>query len=289
MYYFISRCYKFSVRLLTRIYFLAFISIALPPPAFAESCRSIRSFEAAHAKEHKEKEMVIQPFDGPKDVALVVTVLMKEYLGLSKDVAPLTVGKSDASRSKKGSPYVMSGTVLRDGAGYVLSVAVDNASQGNGASPIQAAGKFLYPDGLNDALVGAIDQITKSMKSPLPPKKLLPFLNTTTSSNAYAFYAQAQEALDTPVWSQVRLGKVQEGLERAIEADYNYVPAYLSLSEVLAARSRLTGDAGMKNKSLVELAKAKLLLPPLADRRETEAKIRWYLEAKDAAVCGDLL
>lgn len=231
--------------------------------AQAQECRSVRSFQAVHAK--KDKTVRIPDFEGPKDVASVVTVLFKDYLGFAKG---LNVSESDGTR-------LIRGQVVRDGEGYRVAISTDS---------LKWEGKFLYPERLNDALVDAVDRISRELKSPLPPKKLLPFINTTTSSSAYFLYAQARRALAGPVWGEEALTKAQEALEKAIQADYNYVPAYLVLAKVFAARHRLTGEIGWKNRSLKELQKAKLLLPPLGERCEPE--IRWYLEGKAEDVCG---
>src|SRR5262249_51292788 len=146
-----------------------FLTLYLSGTALAAPCASVRPFEDAHAKSSKGESLTLVPFTGAPDVSAVVTILMKEYLSLAKGLTRVTLSGAGASRSE--SRPILRGEVERNGQGYAFVFTLEKAS----GEVLKVEGKSLYPERLNDALVAAVDQISKALKNPLPPKKLLPF------------------------------------------------------------------------------------------------------------------
>lgn len=124
---------------------------------------------------------------------------------------------------------------------------------------------FSFPETLNDALTGLTENLSKEIKKPLSAKKILPFLNQTSSETAYLRYADGVLALDKADWTGA-----SAAFEDAIQADYNYVEAYAGLAEAQAA-------LGAKAQAKSTMQKAKLLNPYRAKIREEQMDA--YLKA----------
>lgn len=108
---------------------------------------------------------------------------------------------------------------------------------------------LVFPETLNDALVGLTETLSKALGKPLAAKKILPFLNQTASESALLRYADGVTAMDNSDWKTAAAA-----FEDALHSDYNYVEAYAGLGAAQAA-------LGQKNKAKAALQKAKLLNP----------------------------
>lgn len=179
------------------------------------------------------------------DPLKVVAVLLGEYLSHVKKIAPPAVVRLDVA-PESGKNY--------------RAVAL------LGEKRFEAP--FSFPETLNDALTGLTENLSKEIKRPLAAKKILPFLNQTSSEAAYLRYADGVLALEKSDWAAA-----SAAFEDAIQADYNYVEAYAGLAQAQAA----SGAAG---KAKATMQKAKLLNPYRAKIREES--VEWYLKSR----CG---
>lgn len=188
------------------------------------------------------------------DVGLVVSVLLKEYLAHAKNLPP---------------DLHIEGTVTGQGHHYQTDIV-----QGGR----RYSGTFDFPGTLNDFAVGVAEQIAKDAGAKLKSKDLLPYLNKARSPEATIAYAQGMTELES--FTPDSLRKAVSFFEKAIENDYNYVPAYLGLSEALAG---LAGEGNSKARASRELEKAKILNPVLAKVRES--RIESLLKGEKKKLC----
>jgi tetratricopeptide (TPR) repeat protein len=108
-----------------------------------------------------------------------------------------------------------------------------------------------FPQNLNAVLVNYVLKASQALGDEIKAKDLAPFLNQTSSADAYLSYAEGMTAFQNR-----DLVKAQKAFEGSIKNDYNYVPAYVGLSVVLKELSDSRAEA--------EWQKAQLLNPHLS-------------------------
>lgn len=237
----------------------------------------------------KDPALLILPFQmkgaAPDSPTLVVPVLLREYLSLMKGIAILPIPpendrvvydpKTAIKKGREvGAGHLITGRLTRTEASYHLEGFL-TSPEGQEISRFE--GNFEFPATLNDLLLAWVGELSQALGKRLPPKKILPFLNTTRSAEAYFSWAKGRVELDGTKNSRTpeAVQRAARFFKEAIQKDYNYVPAYLGLAEVLAAQAsleRARPDGAAKGASYarqarLELEKAKLLNPPLAKIR----------------------
>lgn len=240
-------------------------------------CSKLRTYDSA-VKSSAPKLLVL-PFQGDASMSPIVTVLLREYLALGKDLrlgaSPILSGKVSKAG---GSEYLVQATLQSTGTKKERAGEI-----GRWEGSFRLGGETST---INDMMIGLVMKITEALHEPLSEKKILPFLNTTSSPDSYRAYADGIFILDggDPL-TEVSLTRAIQSFERSIQADYNYVPGYRGLAEALAAQAALTSNAAMAQKARVALAKAKLLNPYVTKMRED--RIDWYLQADRKELCPD--
>lgn len=194
----------------------------------------------------------VQPFvinkkDAPlHSPALVLQTLLKDYLNLIPDVS--------ATFKPSSSALILRASLIPQKEGSVLfksTVSKGENSIFNYEAPLK------FPENLNPLLIDYILKVAVSLGEKIKEKQILPFLNQTSSVESYLFYADGVQA-----YHKHDLISAKKAFENAIQNDYNYIPAYVFLSQVL--RDILAPRAE------VEWQKAQLLNPDLSKKiRET--------------------
>lgn len=247
-----------------------FFAAMVPFSSFGEECSLSQLWK-------KEKGAGVKIQMSPEGPGLVLSVLLKEYLGRVKGLA---AAGTEAT-------HLLTGKLSGGGGHYRLNCVLRKVS--DNSEILRFEGEFDYPSTMNDLLLRLVEEASAALKSKLTAKKLLPFLNVTTSPAAYLAFAEGSLALDqsTNVGIQEAvplLEKAVNRFEQAIQQDYNYVPAYLGMSEALAALAALTRTNGYAQKARLQMEKAKLLNPVLT--KVKAARIEKYLKAKKEDFCN---
>lgn len=268
------------------------LSLFVCQSVFAD-CAGLKTYASSHTS--SAPAILVTAFQGDSQTAPVIAVLLREYLALNGDLSLLPLTKNDASKAA----YVLSGKVTKSKGGDVM---VQTSLQSNGSKKIKA-GEVGHWEGsfrlngeastFSDMLVGLTLKITEALKEPLAEKKILPFANTTNSWEAYRAYAEGMTQLDGgDALTEASLTQAIQAFEKAVQADYNYVPGYRGLAEAYAAWAALKGPgspgggttSSIGQKARVALAKAKLLNPYVTKIRED--RIEWYLKNKGKDHCA---
>jgi tetratricopeptide (TPR) repeat protein len=254
------------------------MTLLIPAVASGEEC----SLERLWTRKKSAKSVMISPFQLPKSsqtgLSLLATVLLKDYLSLAKDLAILPIPDPTASSTTGTAAYLLGGRLTPETEGFRLEGSLRSAA--DGSEIYRFEGRFEFPNGLNELLIRLVEEISAALKSKVEAKKLLPYLNVTASPSAYLAFAEGRLKLDHP--TAPSLEKAVKDFEQAIQADYNYVPAYLGLAEALAGLAAL-GQEGYASRARREMEKAKLLNPVLTKIRIS--RIEKYLKAQKKDFC----
>ena len=205
--------------------------------------------QSAHAKDTcqpKKTVIWVQPFSLNKkeapthSQAQVLQTLIKDYLNLLPNIS--------ATFTPTPQALVLKGSLTQTHKGPLMFKSVlekSNNSLLNYEAPVE------FPQNLNPLLIDYVIKTAGSLGEKVKEKQLLPFLNQTNSAEAYLFYADGVRA-----YHQHDFVGAQKAFETAIKNDYNYIPAYVLLSQVL--RELMSPHAE------VEWQKAQLLNPDLS-------------------------
>lgn len=207
-----------------------------------------------------------EKLEGP---ALVIRVLLQEYLD---HLLPAKMQKD----------FVITGHLkTMKGRPHLKLDLVDNTSQ---EKRLTLEGELNYPDTLNQLLTDVTQKIATAMGKKVKVEKLLPYLNTSRSAASYEAYARGTLSLSSSREATAALAKSTTidkaiGLfQKAVEADYNYVPAYIGLAEALTAKAALicgVEGGALAVRARIELEKAKLLIPHQAEERSERLEREW--------------
>lgn len=223
-------------------------------------------------------QIVVQSFEGKKQAekpAQVTTTLLKEYLELLQP-----------KLKKKKESYQLSGQIIPiKGNLFQLKAELQPSS-------LHISGEFEWPQTLNVVLVSLSEQVATALEIKMAAKKWFPYLNATTSAEAYFQYSEGRSLLELKSKkTSLRIEQLNKAItlfQNAIQQDYNYVPAYLGLSEALARISALTTtteNSRLAHQSRLELEKAKILNPVLSERKQEMIET---LLKKRSDPCGDI-
>ncbi len=213
----------------------------------------------------KDARVLILPLDAGKDASLpskVLPVLLQEYLSHVDGIDPLLAQDPATSDIKQvlkkgrdlGAGYVVAGSLTRKGSSIDLKATLLKTADTSGES-ITMAGNFLFPNSINDLLIVMTERIAAGIGKNFKEKKLLPYLMRSSSAETFSWYAEGVKHLATAP------DRAVASFRKALEKDYNFVPAYTGLAEALAR-------AGARGPAQVELAKARILNPVLTEPRE---------------------
>lgn len=190
----------------------------------------------------KGKKLLILPIKFSKNKktdsgnpSAIITILLKDYLSLVKGVS---------------TEATVSGEITQSGKQYKLISHIDSASH---QEIFRFEGSFDHPGNLNLMLLDYVEGASTALGKKLSKKELIPFLNISSSAVAYEKYAKGRMSLMNGNWEEAATF-----FEDAIKNDYNYVPAYVGLSDALAKQS--------SPKSEVEWKKAQLLNPVVSKK-----------------------
>lgn len=257
------------------------------------------STSSAPARKHSR--ILILPVNSQTAPGLVLPVLLGEYLSLSEKFSILPIPeeslpawdlhKAREKGQEKGADFVVTVSILPGVGGHQLKLSLQPI-QSDKTNPLDLGGNFVFPGTMNHLLLESVEKISEGAGSKISQKKLLPFLNVASSEDTYALYAKG--ALRLQDLTKDSLQKAAGLFEQAIQKDYNHVPSYLGLSESLAGLSALARSdgsnpqAGMEavrqaQRARVELEKAKILNPLLAERKER--RIERCLKATQKDLC----
>ena len=268
--------------------------LLIPTVVSARDCPSVKS---------KDPRLLIFPFVAARGIppseapTLVIPVLLKEYLSQSKGIVLLPIlGKNQATFNSKtaikkgvelGAQYLLIGNLDSHGNRFELSTRLLSP---DGKEIQRFQGSFEFPSTMNELLLGLVEQVSpRLIGKKLGAKKILPYLNAGRSASAYLAYAEGEILLQD--LEKSRVDQTVQAFEKAIQSDYNYIQAYLGLSEALAAKgffervenSEAAKGEAYSQRARVELEKAKLLNPTIAKLRER--RIEWYLKGEINNLC----
>ncbi len=201
--------------------------------SFAGSCKNEKRFLILPLKFSKNKKT---PSEDPR---AILGILMKDYLSLVKGVS---------------ANYILSGEIAQNGKQFKLISHIDSTKH---QEIFRFEGEFEFPKTMNGMLLNYVEKASAVLGKKLSQKEILPFLNVSSSAVAYQKYAAGRIALMHGSW-----GEAAAIFEEAIKNDYNYVPAYVGLSDSLAQQSSTKTNP----RTEVEWQKAQLLNPVLSKK-----------------------
>ena len=270
------------------------LGILRTPSLFSQECSLKNLFSKTKSQVASPKALktiFIRADQSPP--AELVAVLLKEYLSQVKGLTLL-------SESEKASYEVMLSSKIYDPKHQKtrdikeLTFLLKEQTTQQEIDHFQSLIEFEKdPASVNPTVLPLVDHVTQALRIPYDSRKLIPYLNVSTSWMSYAHYAEGMALLEKSVSktpsSTEALRSAIVSFQKAIHEDYNYVPGYLGLAEALAAlmtfsqASHSPDPVATRARVNFEWEKAKLLNPVLA--KESKKRMDRYLNAKEKDLC----